>query len=196
MSKKNGFNWSIYNEQKQKEFEKSAAEACDINAEKVSFKLAKLLGKEQKEKHGDAERKDSRTGGSVDSQKHVQAYPSNDIGLETPIGRIIHDKDVRDSVLSYADMMSRYAGKDMYEIPPFSPSTGHQFTVINKRVVVWLVPDSEYTAVQFFFCTPDGIHCRVNEVMELADLAETEKQITIYINNQRRENLFGSILKH
>jgi len=194
---RNGYNWTKHNEQKRKDSEASDDAKSDDVPAPGSDGRADVPGVQPEEGRtppfGDAGGQDGGAGGSDYAHKPRTPYPGADIGLTTPIARIIHDKDVRDMVGSYVDAMRKYADKEQYMMPPFTPDDAHQFVVMDG-IVVWLVPGHRFTVVQFAFVTHDGITCQVRATMEYGDPVDMEKGIKRYIENQRRQNLFGASL--
>lgn len=183
----NGHDWKKWYEQKfQKELQSDAEES--IHDLTISEE-----GRECEPEGGETDGRDHADGGGDHAPKRrapPKAYPGVGIGLETPIGRIVHDKDVRDRVLSYVDMMSKYASLEHLDLPQFSVDDAHRHVVMHG-VVVSFLPNDDYTQVLFHFVTHDGIPCSISELMEMADLEETEKQIEKYLQNRRREDLLG-----
>lgn len=188
MGGNNGYDWGKFYEQK---LEEEQADASEEGVHDITVGPERGTGKPE---GGEANGQDDGAGGGDDTFEYrarPKAFPGVDLGLETPVGRIIHDKDVRDSILSYVDMMAKYASKEMLELPPFSLDNAHQHTVMDG-VLVSILPNDQYTQVLFHFVTQDGIPCSISEFMELADLESTEKQIIKYINNRRREEMLGA----
>lgn len=184
MSKKhNGFDWERYNEQKQKE----------LQAEDAS---KGLLDPPSSEEEQDSESEEGKTDGQDDGgigsdnpQQHRDPFPGAIIGLSTPVGRMVHDKDVRDRIGSFVDYFLTHAAKGKYPVPAGMPDHGHEQMVFDGKVLVWLIPGAEYTLVHFAFGTSDDIMCQARAIMENTDLEEIKEQMEIYITNQRRENL-------
>jgi len=186
MSKRrNGYNWGEY-EQERKELKK------EVDGEGV-------LDLESGEKESDVSLDEGTPDGSNDGkrggygvQESPPSYPGADIGLTTPVGRIIHDKDVRDKIGSYVDYFLKHAAKDKYPVPPGMPDAGHEFMVVDRKVLVWLLGGNRMTVVQFAFMTNDDIPCQARETMEHSNLPDVIRQMEIYIDNQRRQNMLGA----
>lgn len=181
----NGYNWGRYSEQKLKELQEEAD---------VESLFEASSGEEQQDgepEGGESDGQDDGDGGGDSYEKNTSPYPGAVLGLTSPVGRMVHDKEVRDKIGTYVDYFLTHAAKDKYPVPPGGPEYGLEFIVIEDKVLVWLLPDREYTVIQFSFGTSDGIPCQVRESMENSDFEEIKRQTDVYISNQRRENMFA-----
>jgi hypothetical protein len=191
-------------EQEHKESEASDTEEGVLGpasgAEGSSELSSSASAEEQRENGGDAGREGDGNGGGHHAQqptpqKPVYIKPFPGCPLETLEARIVHVKDVRDAVQAYVDVLMPYAAKGKYPPPPTDPDSAHQFTIIDDRLVMWLVPDKVYTEVQFTFCTEDDIRVRIQEPMELASglrVAWMKKEVGDFIATRRRERQQGA----
>jgi hypothetical protein len=127
------------------------------------------------------------------------AFPGQ---AETLAGRIARVVDVQEAVQKYVDRFMPYAAKGKYKMPPANPEVAHQFTIVEDRMVLWLMPQKpkqKYTRVRFIFTTEDGVNMFVTEDLELASserLDEAEKDVRRALADARGSGNPRSLIIH
>lgn len=183
-----------------------AAESDD--ASKASEKGQSDLPGDGEEAEVDEDPGDARGSGGYDSRVDdtqkpralpPEAFPGS---AETLTGRIVRVVDVQDAVQKYVDRLMPYAAKGRYKAPPMNPETAHQYTIVEDRMVLWLMPkkpEHKYTRVRFIFTTEDGINMYVTEDLELASserLDEAEKDLKRALADARGSSGPRSLIIH
>lgn len=114
------------------------------------------------------------------------------IGFDSAPKRIVRQMDITQAIQEYVSVLMPWAAKNKYPQHGrfLDPRHAHEFTVVDDRLVLWLVPGSEFTTVQFVCTTEDGISIRVQEQMELASsgrVAFMKKEVEEFVQQKRQE---------